>query len=231
MLATLTIEFGLAAYALWRYKLNQITKLIIALLVNLAIFQMAEYFVCTNYGNDPLLWSKVGFVAITALPPLGLHAMHRLAGKPVGNMVKIAYGTMAGFIVFFLTYKYAFVGHQCQGNYVIFQLGSGVAGAYSVYYYGWMFASMSLGVRWANELKLAGAKSMKKLETVRALIVGYLVFIVPVAVVNTIKPETTNGIPSIMCGFAVLLALILGLYILPRVGVLKEAGEKHKPAI
>lgn len=230
MLATLAIEFGLAGYALWRYKLSEITKIIIALLVNLAIFQTAEYFVCTGYGNDPLFWSKVGFVAITTLPPLGLHAMHKLAGKPAGTLVKVAYGTMAGFIVFFLTYKNAFVGHQCAGNYIIFQLGYNVAGAYSVYYYGWMFASLYQGIKWANELKEQGAKGFKKLETVRALIVGYLVFIVPVAIVNTVKPETTAGIPSIMCGFAVLLALILGLYILPRAGVLKEVIEKHKPA-
>lgn len=231
MLATLTIEFGLATYALWRYKLNEITKLIVLLLVNLAIFQTAEYFVCTGYGNDPLFWSKVGFVAITTLPVFGIHAMHKLAGKPVGNLVRAAYGTMTGFIVFFLTYKYAFVGHQCQGNYVIFQLGTSISGAYSVYYYGWMFTSMYLGIKWANELKELGAKGQKKLETVRGLIAGYLVFIVPVALINTIKPETRAGIPSLLCGFAVLLALILGLYILPRVGVLKHAGEKHNPVV
>jgi hypothetical protein len=40
-------------------------------------------------------------------------------------------------------------------------------------------------------------------------------------VANTVKPETRQGIPSVMCGFAVLFALILAGYILPRAGKIK----------
>jgi membrane protein YdbS with pleckstrin-like domain len=63
----------------------------------------------------------------------------------------------------------------------------------------------------------------KQLEAVRGLIIGYLVFLVPTTVANTVKPSTRRGIPSIMCGFAVLFALILTLYILPR-----AARQKHR---
>jgi hypothetical protein len=31
-----------------------------------------------------------------------------------------------------------------------------------------------------------------------------------------IKPEARRGIPSVLCGFAVLYALILALYIMPK---------------
>ncbi len=54
-------------------------------------------------------------------------------------------------------------------------------------------------------------------QALLAMILGYLVFLVPTAVVNTLKPETIAGIPSIMCGFAVLFAFILYFYIIPRV--------------
>lgn len=222
MLATLAIEGSLAGYALWRYKLTSVTKLIVALLLALGTFQLAEYLVCTGYGANAENWSRLGFVAITALPPLGVHIMHELAGKPKRALVNTAYATMAGFMVFFLTYKTAFIGHQCTGNYVIFQLGNQISGLYSMYYYGWLFVGITLGIHWANELREQGKASIKKLETVKALLIGYLVFLVPVAVANTIRPETRRGIPSIMCGFAVLLAMILALYILPRVGEIRD---------
>lgn len=226
MVATLLIEGTLAIYTLVRYKMTSLTRLIAGMLVMLGAFQLAEYFVCTGYGIQAEQWSRLGFVAITTLPPLGLHIMHKLANKPNRKLVATAYATMAGYIAIFLTYNTAFIGHQCTGNYVIFQIGPQLGGAYYIYYFGWLFAGILLGVKWANQLMEQGKSARKKLETVRALIIGYLVFMVPSALANTIAPETRRGIPSIMCGFAVLLALILALYILPRV-----AEEKPLPAL
>jgi hypothetical protein len=75
MLTTLTVELFLAAYTFWRYKLNDLTRLFALTLICLAGFQAAEYFVCTGYGLRAEQWSRVGFIMITALPPLGLHIM------------------------------------------------------------------------------------------------------------------------------------------------------------
>jgi hypothetical protein len=218
MLATLTIETGLAVYTFWRYEMSVLTRLVVIALAMLATFQLAEYFVCTGYGLNAEQWSRLGFVAITTLPPLGLHILHRLADKPRRKLIAGAYVSMAGFIGLFLSYQTAFIGHACTGNYVIFQIGNSVAGLYGLYYYGWLFTGMALGIRWANELRAKAKTGRIKLEAVRALIIGYLVFLVPTALANTINPSSRRGIPSIMCGFAVLFALILVLYIMPRVG-------------
>lgn len=227
MLATLAIEASLAIYTVWRYKLNDLTRLITVFLVALATFQLAEYFVCTTGGNA-VQWSRIGFVAITALPPLGLHLMHMLADKPNRKLVAAAYTTMVGFSAFFLASQTAFAGHQCTGNYVIFQFSQNVTGVYSLYYFGWLFVGIGLGMRWANQLKAKGKSAIHRLEAVRGLVVGYLIFMVPTAIANTVKPETRRGIPSVMCGFAVLLALILVLYILPRMAERKV--EHHAKA-
>jgi hypothetical protein len=216
MLATLTIESCLAAYTAWRYKLTNITKLAIGMLLFLATFQLAEYHVCTGPGAEAIPWSRLGFVAITALPPLGLHILHVLAGKQGRRLVYGAYAVMAGFMTFFLLAPTAFTGHQCTGNYVIFQFSEKVTGIYSIYYYGWLLTSLVLGFRWANELKAEGKKALPRLQTVQGLILGYLIFLVPTALANTFRPQTSHGIPSVMCGFAVLMALILTLYITPR---------------
>jgi hypothetical protein len=222
MLATLVIEFSLAIYTVWRYKLDAITRLITVMLVGLATFQLAEYFVCTGIGSMAVPWSRVGFVAITALPPLALHIMHLLAGKKELRLVYAAYVAMAGYMAYFLLAPHAFTGHQCTGNYVIFQFTHNVTGSYSGYYFGWLLAGIGLGFRWANQLRDKGKSAIRQLQSVQGLILGYLVFLVPSAMAMTVKPEVRRGIPSVLCGFAILMALIMALYILPRAAETKE---------
>ncbi|MDB5164796.1 MAG: hypothetical protein JWL89_422 [Candidatus Saccharibacteria bacterium] len=220
MLATLTVEIVLAIYTVWRYKMSTTTRLIAGLLLGLATFQLAEYYVCTGIGGPHAeVWSRVGFVAITTLPAFGTHLVHVLANKPRRRAVALSYASMIGFSIFFLAYRGAFVGHECTGNYVIFQLGNWIGGTYAIgYYYLWLGFGIFMGAHWANELMAKGKKAHTQLQTVRAFIVGYLVFLVPCAIWNTLDAASRPAIPSIMCGFAVLFALILGLYILPRVG-------------
>ncbi|MEK7594496.1 MAG: hypothetical protein AAB436_02570 [Patescibacteria group bacterium] len=228
MLATLAIEMTLAIYTVWRYKMTTLTRLAVTTLIGLAIFQLSEYFVCAGYGMRAERWSIVGFVAITTLPALGLHMLHEIADKPRRRLIAAAYVSMAGFIGIFIAYYAAFVGHQCTGNYVIFQIGERLGGAYYIYYFGWLFTAIALGIQWANQLQEKGKSALRQLESVRGLIVGYLVFLVPVAVVNTINPESRRGIPSIMCGFAVLFALILTLYVLPRAAEQRQEDHESK---
>lgn len=229
MLATLIIESFLAVYTVWRYRMTTLSRLIVTALLALAAFQLSEYHVCTGYGISAEDWSRVGFAMITTLPPLGLHILHLLAGKPGRKLVYAAYLTMVGFIVYFMTYTAAFIGHACTGNYVIFQIGPGGAFVYAIFYYGWLLTAIVLGIRWANEFLRQGATALTKLQTVRALIVGYLVFLVPTALANSVSPATRRGIPSIMCGFAVLFALILTLYLAPRAGLSLRSGKQTGP--
>ncbi len=218
MVATLIIETALAAYTVWRYKMTVFSRLVTVTLLTLAAFQLSEYFVCTGYGFRAEQWSRIGFIMITILPPLGIHILHVLAGKPARRLVYATYATMAGYITVFLFYHTAFIGHQCTGNYVIFQLGQRVGGFYYLYYFGWLFAGIALAVAWLNELQVKGKQFKAKYEAVQAMILGYLVFLVPTALANAVQPETRRAIPSIMCGFAVVFALLLALYILPRAG-------------
>ncbi|MGH7237697.1 MAG: hypothetical protein ACREGF_04135, partial [Candidatus Saccharimonadales bacterium] len=190
MLATLIIETLLVLYTLWRYKLTVLTRLIVLTLVMLAIFQLSEYHVCTGYGLTAEDWSRLGFAAITTLPALGLHILHVLAAKPKRKLVVAAYLTMVGFIVYFLSYHAAFIGYRCTGNYVIFQIGDRPASVYGFYYYGWLFVGIGLGALWASQFIKRGKSVRSRLQMVRALIVGYLVFLVPTAVANTISPAT-----------------------------------------
>lgn len=215
MIATFAIEITLACYTVWRYKLTALTRLVVAALVALGTFQFAEYFVCQQIGPG-MNWSRLGYVAITTLPPLGLHILYVLAHRPGRKLVAFAYTTMVGFAAYFLLYHAAFRGYACTGNYVIFQLGSWPARAYGVYYYGWLVTALALGLRWSGVFTKPTKLQRKRMQCIQALMVGYLAFMLPVALANSVDPSTRAGIPSIMCGFAVVFALILSLYITPR---------------
>lgn len=212
MLATFIIEIVCAVYVVVKYKLTPVSRLAVALLVCLAVFQLAEYNVCEGaFGVDSLTWARIGYVAITLLPPLGLHLSTRLAGEKQRLLVGVAYASAAVFACIFLFVGHGMQGQQCLGNYVIFQIASWALLPYSVYYYGWLIFgtvySLSVG---------SAMKSKDKRVALYALAVGYLSFIVPTTAANYIAPATMAGIPSIMCGFAVILALILTGVVVPR---------------
>lgn len=209
MLATFLVESGLLLYVLWRYKLSPVTRVAAALLAFLATFQLAEYYVCSQTGTSAVFWSRVGFVAITLLPPLGIHLIHLISKKPERLLLYTAYVTAAVWALVFGASEWAFNGHVCSGNYVIFQLRPNVGLMYSIYYYGWLLAGVWLvsSFRRSVPKKIRGELSW--------LVAGYFVFLVPTSIVNIVNRETLSGIPSIMCGFAVLFALILVFRILP----------------
>lgn len=208
MIATFAIEIFLALYILFRYHLTATVKLIVLALASLALFQLAEYNVC---GGASSVWARVGYVAITALPVLGIHLMTHFTGRKLNYVGKTAYASMGFLMAYFLISPSAFTGYQCTGNYVIFQLTSTMTSVYMLYYYGWLLAAIAMGIKYI--FKPLTTKRQKSL--IKALILGYAVFIIPTALVITLNPTAASGIPSIMCGFAVFFAVILGVKIAP----------------
>lgn len=218
MIATFLIEITLALYVLARYHMNNVTRLVLVALSALALFQLSEYFVCGGFGADSATWSRIGYVAITALPPIGLHLLYVMSGAQSRKLVVAAYSTMAVCMAYFMLSPTAFAGHECTGNYVIFQIGTTTTRLYMLYYYGLLLMAMLVGYRWLTSTKF----EKKVRQQITGLMVGYLVFLIPTGIASTVRPETRAGIPSIMCGFAVFFALILALYIVPRSTELRE---------
>lgn len=216
MIATFAIEIFLAMYVLFRYQPNNTVKLIVITLFALAMFQLAEYNVCG--GSNGQIWSRVGYVSITALPVLGLHLLNRFRGLGLTYLNKVAYLSMGFLMAYFAFSPNAFAGYECTGNYVIFQMTSFMTSVYMLYYYGWLMAAVGLGLK--HLLRKDTPKEQK--QPIKALLVGYAVFIVPTAIVITINPSAASGIPSIMCGFAVLFALLLGGKIAPHASEVKR---------
>jgi hypothetical protein len=208
MLATFLIEFGMLFYVLWRYKMTTLTRLITVFLGALGTFQLAEYMICGGLGLGHTEWVQLGYVSITLLPALGMHMVAVLAKKSVKPLVYAAYASAAAYAVYFIGFGGMAISHECSPNYTIFDLSNNGYLWYGIYYYGWLLLTAGLAAYWARQ-------QPKKALLLRWMVAGYAVFIVPTSIANVIDPATMRAIPSIMCGFAVLCALILVWRILP----------------
>lgn len=208
MLATFVIEFGLAFYTFWRYRINTVTRLAIISLLSLGTFQLAEYMVCGGMGLNSVEWERLGYGAITLLPALGIHMLCAISGKNMPALIGTAYASCAIFFVFYLFAADSVTLNRCYANYAVFSAYKSIAVPFGVYYYGWLLVGTYLAWMWSIELP-------KRKKALQSMALGYLVFILPTTTVNLIDPETIHGIPSIMCGFAVLFAVILVARVLP----------------
>jgi hypothetical protein len=211
MIATCVIETTLLVYTFVRYRLSPLTRLVIATLAVLALFQLCEFNVCGDGGPSAALWSRLGFAAITMLPPLGLHLIRMISARVPRWLVWLGYFSGIVFAAEFGLGDGVFRSHVCAGNYAIFQLRPTLGGVYFAYYYGWLI----IGILLSLYLSINAAMRAREALILQAL--GYLILLLPVGIVNDLDPQTIAGIPSIMCGFAVVYAFTLVFGIVPRV--------------
>lgn len=218
MIATFIIEIVFALYTIYRYKFNKLTKLLVATLVFLAIFQFVEYFVCTTGNSYNEALSRIGYISITMLPPLGIHILATLKDfRHSKYTVGAAYVCAALFISWFLLFTDSLQHHTCLGNYVIFKVYANAAWLFAFYYYVFILAGLILSA------KLASQTADRKLkQALYGMSLGYAAFIIPTTTANILDPTTIYGIPSIMCGFAVMLAIVIVTIVLPAAGTARK---------
>ena len=220
MLATMLIEFGGAIYAFWRYRLNKAGRLIVVGLLALGMFQLAEYFICEDlFGIHGLSWARVGFVSITLLPPLGVSLSMALAKKKNPHAEVLMWLACAAFVIYYGFFSGALTSETCQGNYVIFTGDKQAGPLYGLYYFSLLAVGTYFCFSWAKK-----TSDKKQAKALRSFAIGYLVFIVPTIVVALINPAARAAIPSVMCGFAVMLSFALIFGVLPNAGMQKRTN-------
>lgn len=209
MLATFVIEIILAIYVFIRYRMTAFGRMAVAILVLLAVFQMAEYQICA--GSYTLLWARIAIIVTTLLPILGLHLI-LMVGKATLPL-RALYIVAIASILFFSFSQTAITGAVCGGNYIIFNSTHSFYWLYGVYYTSFLF----IGIWRAYEQMLNFKKSgeHKKISVLRWMIAGYLSFMIPMAIIYSLYDYERIGITSIMCGFAIIFAFILALRIVP----------------
>lgn len=227
MLATFAIEIIAALYVLWRYRIDRVTRIAIAMLCCLAFFQLAEYNVCeAAFGLDGITWSRLGYVAITFLPALGVHFVLALAQRPNGWLLTACYGVAVTLSAFFLFATTGISGHQCMGNYAIFQVSGAASYAHGTYYWLLLATGVGLSIRYARSI--TGAKRDHQKRALYGLALSYTLFMAPTIVAIYTWPEVFYAIPSVMCGFAVIFAIMITWYVLPQYYNGKKPTKNHR---
>lgn len=201
--------------------MNTSVRLITLLLVSLGTFQLSEYMLCGGLGLKGFEWARLGYISITLLPALGIHLAATIAKKNVKPLIIGAYTSAALFALYFALSPGALNAHECRPNYAVFEFDQISLIVYSIYYYGWLVAGTVLSYIWSKEL---GTKRAPLLW----LTAGYLLFMAPTTTVNLIYPETLAGIPSIMCGFAILLAAVLVFFVVPHTAKARNRQPRPK---
>jgi hypothetical protein len=219
MLATFTIESVLLIYTLLRYKMSTLGRLVSVSLALLAIFQIAEYQVCGR-TNSVSTSSRIGFMAIAMLPPVGIHLAQVISGRDQRTLRYSAYVCGAAIALFFGFGRDVFTSYECAGNYAIFQLVPKRGGEFFAYYY------VLLTLEICMALYFAITATLKTRKALIYQVFGVLSFLIPTGIVNAINPSTINGIPSVMCGFAVTYAIVLVFGIVPL--TLEEQTEHRR---
>lgn len=199
--------------------MSPLTRIAVLTIGSLALFQLAEYNVCTGLVLQSENWSRVGYIAITLLPAFGLHMTQIIAGKSADKWLGFAYGSVVMWLLIFGFSQQLFRGFECGGNYVIFQLKPFMGGMYFIWYYILLITTIILAIKYMDK------RSNKIKRALKYLIIGYGLFIIPTSIANLIDPDTLSGIPSIMCGFAVLFAITIVFEIMP---LGSKRNSKHK---
>lgn len=211
MIATMVVEIILVILTFVRIKKSAIKNLAIVTLVLLALFQLAEFLVCHTYrGLDSLMVSRLGFVAITLLPAVGIHMANTIASRKHNWSTITAYLFALGFIAYFLVAPNSISSSICPGNYVIFRLSESAGMAYGTYYFTLLGGLLAL----TTYLSII-QKNKRKQKSLAWLLIGGLSFLVPTGIAYLTISEASNAIPSVMCGFAVLYAILLAFAVVP----------------
>lgn len=207
MVATMLVEIGLAIWVATRFTFSTTRRLIVLIMICLAGFQLSEYQVCSQSATSEV-WARAGYILITLLPALGYDVVLRLWNYKT-PWRWAGYALAAGFMGMLAFSPQAISGGICTGNYVIFSVAEPLNGFWTFYYLSMVLGGLALAAAgaWTGPTRSRAA--------LRWMAVGYLAFTVPSYTIYWIAPQTGVGLPSIMCGFAVILALILALRVAP----------------
>lgn len=211
MIATFIIEFVYLVFLLLTRKLTKITRLGMALLACLAIFQLSEFGICEFWGISGNTWAKIGFVSITMLPILGLHLVMAIANRENKRLLAFGYVLSVIWISMFL-FANILRGSICSGNYIIFNIPDKYESSYYFFYDAIMALAIALAFRYVSLVR-----QRSKRIALQSLAIGYLSFIIPSIIFGYYDAHSgaDSNLPSVMCGFAVLFATIVTFKVIP----------------
>jgi len=199
------IEFVFLIFIILKNRSHPQFVWIVLLIIFLQVYQLMEFLMCV--GVSPNVIGRLGLVSITFLPPLGvLLAADVINLKHWVNWVGILCGFALSF--YYLIVPNAFDLQTCNPFYAVYTYPLG--NLYGIFYFGFIgWALILIGIGWIVNNKQK-RKYMSKKATL--VLVGYLSFLLPMAITVVVDFSTSSAVPSIMCKYALLLATTLLIF-------------------
>ena len=214
-IATAAFELATAGWALVGLRRGRGRRSVLVLsallLVCLAAYQIVEVLVCWSGAEPRLFLSRLGFIAVTWLPPLTILLLARLYGptRPRGRLL-LWYGylslALAAVMAFWIFVEYRFVsGTICEFMYAKYIHVVPYFDLYGGFYEVTQVASAVLAALCV--IHAADAADRRKLGDV---LIGIQLYLIPALLVGAVfRGIGGYGLPSIMCHFALAYALCL----------------------
>lgn len=222
---TATLEISAGIWALRSPGRLPLRRLVALLQFVLAGYQLAEIFICAH--PERLLLARLAFVDVVWLPPLALSLLALLAGAGSGvrTAVRAAWAFAAGLAVWMAVDPSFVVGTVCQTVLATYEHGTPFHHAFGGFY------ELCLGA-----IVFGGATAMSRVEDpldrahIADLQMGVLGFMVPAMLTQIIWKGLDPSLPSIMCHYALLLAVMLVRVTRREALAQREHGARPIPA-
>ncbi len=183
---------------------------IFTIMLLLQLYQLSEFLICTGVSQNIIV--RIAISIITFLPPTGfLLTTQILDCRKL--FVRLVYylGILSGAI---LSFYYLFLDKNiimkdCNPIYAVYQIGFSFL--YGIYYYLIIFLALIVifyQIIFKGFVKRNSSKKFRGLM----LIIGYLSFLLPMAITIIIDSDYIPAITSIMCKYAILLAVTLFIF-------------------
>ncbi|MHA1482954.1 MAG: hypothetical protein ACTSQC_06885 [Candidatus Heimdallarchaeaceae archaeon] len=175
---------------------------IVALLSLLQLYQLSEFLICI--GVNVGLITRIGFVVITFLPPVGYFLCTRIVKWKFPDYW-LGFALALGFSLYFIINTSSIALVDCNPFFATYQSSDlRISAIYSSYYFGTLLYSIWFLVEhliWDKE----------KIDNKYAVIVliGFLAFMLPMLLMVIIFPQYAVAVASILCKYALILAVTL----------------------
>ncbi len=205
-LATAAFEMVVALWAITGPGRKDVVRITSAILFLLAGYQVAEVLICTG-RTEPGLLPRLAFMIVTWLPPLGLLLIARLLSPRSRAVTRTAHAMLgaAAAIMVWIVLDAGFVtASVCSTVFARYAHSMPRFQAYAYFYWLGLLGMVAFSTYGAR--RSARAEDRRLLTELRTGCAG---FILPSLLVTWFVPTADGALPSIMCHFALVLAVFL----------------------
>lgn len=175
---------------------------IASLLVLLQLYQLAEFLICIGVNEN--ITGRIAYTIITFLPPLGYFLSTRIVGWKFPDYW-LGFAAATGFSIYYLVTPGSVDLVNCNPFYAVYSWHHTLY--YSIYYMGILVYSITFLVA---HLIFRRRKVDRKSSLF--ILIGYLSFLVPMYIMIWVDSKFASTVTSIMCKYALILAVTLGVF-------------------